>query len=466
VDGPWSCGLSVTVVSPLRPEPGSSSKAGILSCAKPPSKAHSFVHTWYDQLNQLTAFSRGVLSASGSTLDTIASPSHSQSWGLDAMGNWTSFTSDSTTQTRTHNSQDEITSISGSVSNPTFDHNGNMTGDQQAGRLVYDAWNRLVSYQIMGVGLETYQYDALNRRVIENSGVQRVLYYSSSWQVLEEDVAGTMQDQYVWSPVYVDAMIERDRPTERLYVQQDANWDVTAVISTTGAVQERYIQDPYGGPSVLDPNWNTRASSLFAWNYLHQGGRYDSLSGLYLIRQRDYSATLGRWAQVDPIGYAGADSNLYRYVNSNPVTMTDPSGLAVESSFGRVFLNLVLGPCFKLEATFQLHLDFAPDPTDTTRCQLAIAAGLGLGGLFGKIQQDFFNRWNFFRNACKPGCECEFPKPPNVITQPFSFKNVPITITAALAASSGIPTGVVGCRILVSGKGNLTVKTWIGDCEK
>ncbi len=41
----------------------------------------------YDNLNRLTNFARGVLSASGSTLDTITSPSHSQSWSLDALGN-------------------------------------------------------------------------------------------------------------------------------------------------------------------------------------------------------------------------------------------------------------------------------------------------------------------------------------------------------------------------------------------
>jgi RHS repeat-associated protein len=195
--------------------------------------------------------------------------------------------------------------------------------------LVFDAWNRLVSYTVNGIGGSTtaYQYDALNRRIVENPGVQRVLYYSSSWQVLEEDVAGTMQDQYVWSPVYVDAMIERDRTTERLYVQQDANWNVTAVISTTGAVLERYIYDPYGTPTVLDPNWNTRASSLFAWNYLHQGGRYDGLLALYLFETREYSGNLGRWIQIGPLGFDAGDADLYRYVSNNPVTKTDPSGL-------------------------------------------------------------------------------------------------------------------------------------------
>jgi hypothetical protein len=33
---------------------------------------------------------------------------------------------------------------------------------------------------------------------------------------------------YLWSLVYIDALIERDTPTQRLYVQQDANFNITA----------------------------------------------------------------------------------------------------------------------------------------------------------------------------------------------------------------------------------------------
>src|SRR5262249_48896122 len=43
----------------------------------------------YDGLNQLVAFSRGALNA---TKDTIANAPHSQSWVLDALGNWSSVT--------------------------------------------------------------------------------------------------------------------------------------------------------------------------------------------------------------------------------------------------------------------------------------------------------------------------------------------------------------------------------------
>src|SRR5262249_31939679 len=152
------------------------------------------------------------------------------------------------------------------------------------------------------------------------------IYFSKDWQAVEEDVSASMQDQYVWSPVYLDALVERDTPTQRLYAQQDANWNVTALIDTSGTVQERYIYDPDGAVTILDPNWNVRSSSSFGWIYLHQGGRYDTNTGLYNFRHRDYSPALGRWISQDPLGFATSEVNLYRYVVNNPTNHVDPSG--------------------------------------------------------------------------------------------------------------------------------------------
>jgi hypothetical protein len=126
-----------------------------------------------------------------------------------------------------------------------------MTGDQTGKTLIFDAWNRLVQFKNGPTLLETYGYDGLNRRITENPGTLRDLYYDSAWQLLEEDVSGCMQDQYVWSPVFIDAMIERDTPTQRLYGEQDADWNVTALVDSSGNVQERYIYDPYGAVTIL-----------------------------------------------------------------------------------------------------------------------------------------------------------------------------------------------------------------------
>jgi RHS repeat-associated protein len=150
---------------------------------------------------------------------------------------------------------------------------------------------------------------------------------------LEERLNGTADVQYVWSPLGSDTLIERDRApsgsgalSERLYVQQDANGNVTALVDTSGNVQERYVYDPFGAVTVLAPNWTTRGSSSFAWIYLHQGGRFDTATGLYNFRNRDYSPALGRWMQVDPIGFGGGDTNLYAAYGNTSTGLNDPSG--------------------------------------------------------------------------------------------------------------------------------------------
>jgi len=158
-------------------------------------------------------------------------------------------------------------------------------------------------------------------------GLGQDFYYSANWQVLEEQSAGVMKAQYVWSPVYVDALVARDvSGGPRLYAQQDANWNVTAAVTTAGLVQERFVYDPYGKPSFYDLNWNPVSDSL-NWVYLHQGGRYDSNSGLYNFRNRDLSPTLGRWLEEDPVEYAARDNNLYSYELNAPTDRTDAVGL-------------------------------------------------------------------------------------------------------------------------------------------
>jgi RHS repeat-associated protein len=254
-------------------------------------------------------------------------------------------TTNGNTQTRTHNAQNEITGISGAVT-PTYDANGNLTRDETGRQFVYDAWNRLVAVKdAAGNTLKSYAYDGLHRRIQETaSGTTTDMYYSAAWQVLEERVRSDsplppgegpgVRAQYVWSPVYVDALVLRDRDTngdgtldERLWVVQDANYNVTALFDNSGSVVERYVYDPFGQVTTLDAGWTERSSgSQFAWLYLHQGGRFDSVSGLYHFRHRDYSPTLGRWISLDPIRYEAGDVNLYRFVFNAPTVFTDPSG--------------------------------------------------------------------------------------------------------------------------------------------
>jgi len=49
-------------------------------------------------------------------------------------------------------------------------------------------------------------------------------------------------------------------------------------------------------------------------------------SGLYTVRFRTYSPTLGRWLERDPAGYVDG-MDLYEYVRGGPIAAVDPTGL-------------------------------------------------------------------------------------------------------------------------------------------
>jgi hypothetical protein len=91
----------------------------------------------YDGLNQLATFQRGTLNSTKTGL--TGSATASQSWTPDALGNFTSITTNGTNQTRTANQQNEITSVSGATT-PAYDAAGEMTTDETGLQYVYDAW--------------------------------------------------------------------------------------------------------------------------------------------------------------------------------------------------------------------------------------------------------------------------------------------------------------------------------------
>jgi RHS repeat-associated protein len=214
-------------------------------------------------------------------------------------------------------------------------------------QFTFDAWNRhRQTKNSSGTLLRTHSYDALGRRLIEErtatgGGVEyRTLYYSASWQVVEERVSttpgteGPARIQYVWSIRYVDEMVLRDRDAdsngsleERLYVIQDANFNVTATINTSATVQERMLYDPYGSPKFFTSAYGSPTDAgTKAWTYLHQGGRFDQNSKLFHFRNREHHPYLGRWVQRDPLGYHDGLS-LYLGLLGNPVSIVDPLGL-------------------------------------------------------------------------------------------------------------------------------------------
>ncbi len=125
---------------------------------------------------------------------------------------------------------------------------------------------------------------------------------------------------------YINGTIQ---PDARIYTQFDANYNVTALIgynasTNTWGVVQRYVYTPYGVATVLDANWNA-TTDQFNWQYMHQGGRQDPVTGLYDFRNRDYSPTLGNWIEQDPLGYVNG-GNAYSALMGDPAAGVDPLG--------------------------------------------------------------------------------------------------------------------------------------------
>lgn len=315
----------------------------------------------YDGVNRLHEMQRGTLNG---TQTAILSPVFTECWTLDSTANWSGYrqgtnpSSWSLVQQRSVNKVNEIVSFANSVgaawTTPAYDPAGNMTTFPKASdpttaqAAFYDAWNRLVKVSEGANTVAAYQYDGVNRRTIQQSYTSGALtetrhcYYTtpSRWQVIEEriDTATVPEQQFVWGLRYVDDLVLRDRDTngdgtldERLHALQDANWNVTAIMNSSGSVQERYAYSPYGVPVFLTSTFGSRGSSSFDWRYLFTGRRFDAETGFYDFRYRLLSPLVGAFLTRDPLGFPDGPSHYAAWFVPDEF---DPSGLALQPGKG------------------------------------------------------------------------------------------------------------------------------------
>jgi len=274
---------------------------------------------------------------------------------------------------------------------PVYSRAGNMTTMPQPASpassytATYDAWNRLVKIADGANTVSEYQYDGAKRRVVQKSYVSgtlnetRHLYYTepSKWQVVEERVgtSTSANRQFVWGLRYIDDLILRDRDTdgngtldERLYSLQDANWNVTGLVNTSGVIQQRFVYTAYGLPVFLSSSF-TSGSNTAAWEVLDAGYRFETATSLIHVRHRVLNPALGCWVQRDP-RMRPTPFDLFAYANLTPYRHTDPSGLVV----GTAVAACVLG------AGTSVFSDWW-NGEDISVCRAGV--GCIVGGIFG-----------------------------------------------------------------------------------
>jgi len=267
----------------------------------------------------------------------VTHESFAECWSLDPTGNWKKYLEDGNgdgtwdlNQARTSNEANEITDITESTGpswvTPAYSKAGNMTTMPQPAdptnsyAATYDAWNRLVKLVDGANTVAEYEYDGAKRRIIHtryDAGTlthTSHLYYTepNKWQIIEErvDTSPTAEQQYVWGLRYIDDIVLRDRDTtingtmdERYYGLQDANWNVTALSSVVGSVQERFAFSGYGTPKYLKPDFSEQPTSGSQWTLLFSGYHWEPDAGFYDVRNRVFHAEIGSWLQRDTLSY-------------------------------------------------------------------------------------------------------------------------------------------------------------------
>ena len=103
----------------------------------------------------------------------------------------------------------------------------------------------------------------------------------------------------------------------------DALGSVIAIAKADQTLEVGYAYSPYGQTQKVGVENQQTGSE----NNSQYTGRENDQNGLYYYRARYYDPVLKRFISEDPIGLAGG-INSHAYVEGDPVSFTDPEGLA------------------------------------------------------------------------------------------------------------------------------------------
>ena len=244
----------------------------------------------------------------------------SEDFAYDAVGNRTSANGTDYTV----NALNQYTAIG--TGTCTYDADGNLTRTVD-GRgttdYYYDVQNRLVGVTNTAANIRwSCVYDVFGNRtrVDSNGTVTEKLFVQGdlSSVAAEYDDAGNVKKRHVLSGSVRIADLGASA-SETRYYHTDGLSSTRLLTDASGAVKGTASYKAFGEARVSSGE-TTDAG------YVGSLGVETDPTGLLFMRNRYYSANMGRFVQMDVSGFYSGDMNLYRYCANEPISCFDFNG--------------------------------------------------------------------------------------------------------------------------------------------
>ncbi|MDE1461737.1 RHS repeat-associated core domain-containing protein [Spartinivicinus poritis] len=252
----------------------------------------------------------------------------------DPFGNWRTREQWGKTLKYTHNALHQITKIdelddAGEVKATTgefsYDKNGNLISRKNGDDILtlhYNALDQLVKAERNSQLTETYRYGPTGKRIEKVSNGEQTRYHYAGPDIWAEYGNNWKQPKARYGyGIGIDDPLARITEQGVAYYHSDTLGSITSTTNTQGQVLGSQRFDAWGNQLA------TTGEAIRTYGYT---GREPDATGLIYYRNRYYDPSVGRFTQLDPLGFVDG-VNRYAYVMNNPVAYVDPWGTNSEA---------------------------------------------------------------------------------------------------------------------------------------